>query len=511
YLPFNMNEKDMAHVISHEQAHIHRKDHLWKPLGFLLLTLHWFNPLVWLGYILLCRDIELACDEKVVKVLDHDARADYSEALLACSVNRRMIAACPLAFGEVGVKERVKSVLHYKKPAFWIILTAILACIVLAICFLTSPIDKNNIGVKSISAKMVDSNIVELSIKCSFPSGGYSVRLVPENEGEYIGDGMIDYDGSLGKYRVMITFGDTDKSKDFVKQLTKNNNVLEFKNNSIKVKTAAPSDHGFVMYLGFDSPVTVDPITSSFKEKTIQCTIKIPIRILSNNLIYGFVPPASDSDKVSYVSIEDFGCDIPDVSVDFKDVLFGNNGQITFVMQWQNSSSNNIDIGPDFEVYKYNGSTLEKLEHRGIWLLYRLMLAGEGMNVADGIDVALFETKNTVSYDLSYHYNISKPGKYRLEAHGDWVDFQILGDGFVQKTEEMSYEKLTVDFPNADKHVFLEPRYSETFFVKNDTEWGGFYYHRYFKKCAECGKVLESTDVYRCQINHSLCEGDCIG
>ncbi len=139
YLPFNMNSQDMEHVIAHEQAHIRRKDHLWKPLGFLILTLHWFNPMVWLGYILLCRDIELACDEKVVKELNNEQRADYSEALLACSVNRRMIAACPIAFGEVGVKDRVKSVLNYKKPAFWIIMVAIIASIAVAVCFLTNP------------------------------------------------------------------------------------------------------------------------------------------------------------------------------------------------------------------------------------------------------------------------------------------------------------------------------------------------------------------------------------
>lgn len=139
YLPFNMNGQDMNHVIAHERAHIRRKDHLWKPLGFLILTLHWFNPMVWLGYILLCRDIELACDEKVVKELNNEQRADYSEALLACSVNRRMIAACPLAFGEVGVKDRIKSVLNYKKPAFWVIVTAIILTAVVALCFLTNP------------------------------------------------------------------------------------------------------------------------------------------------------------------------------------------------------------------------------------------------------------------------------------------------------------------------------------------------------------------------------------
>ena len=139
YLPFNMNGQDLEHVVAHEQAHIRRKDHWWKPLGFLLLTIYWFNPLMWLAYVLLCRDIELACDEKVIKELGNEQRADYMQALVACSVNRRMIAACPLAFGEVGVKERVKSVMNYKKPAFWVIIIAVIICVGVAVCFLTNP------------------------------------------------------------------------------------------------------------------------------------------------------------------------------------------------------------------------------------------------------------------------------------------------------------------------------------------------------------------------------------
>ena len=137
YLPYHMGKQDLNHVVAHEQAHICRKDHWWKPLGFLLLSIHWFNPLIWLAYVLLCRDIELACDEKVIKELGNEQRADYTQALVACSVNRRMIAACPLAFGEVGVKERVRSVMNYKKPAFWVMLVAIAACVVVAVCFLT--------------------------------------------------------------------------------------------------------------------------------------------------------------------------------------------------------------------------------------------------------------------------------------------------------------------------------------------------------------------------------------
>ena len=139
YLSSSLSEEEMAYIIAHESAHLKRKDHLWKPFGYLLLCIHWFNPLVWIAYILLCRDIELACDEKVIRELNQNESISYSEALLSCSVNRRTVMVCPLAFGEVGVKERVKNVLNYKKPAFWIVAIAVVASIVLGVCFLTNP------------------------------------------------------------------------------------------------------------------------------------------------------------------------------------------------------------------------------------------------------------------------------------------------------------------------------------------------------------------------------------
>lgn len=144
YLPYHMDSREQQHVLAHEQAHLRRGDHFWKPLGFLLLTIHWFNPLMWLSYAMLCRDIELACDETVIRDLSCEQRADYMQALVACSVNRRRIAACPLAFGETGVKERVKSVMNYKKPTLWVMLLALALCVVLAGCFLTDPKSTNS-------------------------------------------------------------------------------------------------------------------------------------------------------------------------------------------------------------------------------------------------------------------------------------------------------------------------------------------------------------------------------
>lgn len=139
YLPSDMGQEQMDYVLAHEQAHLKRKDHLWKVLGYLLLAVYWFQPLVWVAFILLCRDIEVSCDEKVIRNLDMGERKAYSRALLSCSRQRRMVIAYPLAFGEVGVKERVRSVLRYKKPAFWAAGAAIVVCAVVAVCFLTNP------------------------------------------------------------------------------------------------------------------------------------------------------------------------------------------------------------------------------------------------------------------------------------------------------------------------------------------------------------------------------------
>ncbi len=174
YLPEKMDAVSMSYVIAHEEAHLRRLDHLWKPIGFLLLAVHWFNPLIWIGYILLCRDIEMACDERVVRTMNDEERVDYSEALLACSVSRKMITACPLAFGEVGAKERIMSVLNYKKPAFWIIVAALIACAAAAVFFLTNPIDQGDpIDEENSYFMMIEEEgIAEIRVSTPTNSGG---------------------------------------------------------------------------------------------------------------------------------------------------------------------------------------------------------------------------------------------------------------------------------------------------------------------------------------------------
>ena len=164
YLPSTLSETDAQYVVAHEKAHLKRKDHLWKPFGFLLLSIYWFNPLLWVGYILLCRDIELACDEKVVKDFETASKKDYSTALLNCSIPRKLISACPLAFGEVGVKARIKNVLSYKKPALWIICIALIACIAASVCLLTNPVSGSN---NDSTAEPEPENILPSDTYCS--------------------------------------------------------------------------------------------------------------------------------------------------------------------------------------------------------------------------------------------------------------------------------------------------------------------------------------------------------
>lgn len=200
YLPYRMDAQTMEQVVAHEKAHIQGKDHWWKPLGFMVLTVHWFNPLIWLGYICLCRDIELACDERVIRGLGKDQRSDYSQALLNCAVKAHMVTVCPLAFGEVGVKERVRRVLCYKKPGFWLVLTAAVVCVLVAVCFLTDPVTpsqnvlpcvhSHSYGVVEVT---YESGYTNYSMVAQVNTPSYAVRddMTLLSRGEY-GDGWTE-------------------------------------------------------------------------------------------------------------------------------------------------------------------------------------------------------------------------------------------------------------------------------------------------------------------------------
>lgn len=209
YLPISISPKDLPYVISHEQSHIRRGDHWWKPVGFVLLSVYWFNPVLWVAYILLCRDIEAACDERVIRDMGMEDRRAYSTALLNCSIRRKSIAACPLAFGEVGVKERIKSVMHYKKPGFWILLAALVVTIVVAVCFLTNPVapqqvqwlDTSKPTSESLQCKTVEQTYYQNGVITGtaktehyYGNGGQRLYMIEYRDGEIAGKIITDMD-----------------------------------------------------------------------------------------------------------------------------------------------------------------------------------------------------------------------------------------------------------------------------------------------------------------------------
>lgn len=484
YLPFNINEKDMEYVVAHEKAHIRRGDHLWKPLGFLLLTIHWFNPILWLGYILLCRDIELACDEKVIKELDHDARADYSEALLSCSVNRRMISACPLAFGEVGVKDRVKSVLNYKKPAFWIIIIAILACVSVAVCFLTDPIGTDtsvNDGLKAfIDTQVLEHFRTEKSEgnACCFdwiPLGkterGSETTVymwVMYQEYSYIGTELemetaahiptaITVKEENGQYE-LVEYWEPENGANYPTSLKRKfpRNILNSEAFTSRLYSEEQTEKCLKqarIYFGLDH------ISGTQSERGLICS---------------FLHPNSTSGKMHYVYIQDFGCNVADVRIDFKEVRF-ENGEIVFAIYWENNGTKDVDIGPDFEVYKYKGTSLEKLEHKNVWLYYRQSVAGKGTYVAGDLDGLTIANDTSVPYSVSAHYDIFSPGRYRFEAHGAWVDFQIIDD-YSKIAPEYDIEFFDVDGDGEPEqcsmHSGLLGNYQNFVFIVKDPKTG---------------------------------------
>ncbi len=202
YLPYRMDAGNMEYVIAHEQAHIRRRDYWWKLAGFLLLSVYWFHPLMWLAYLLLCRDIEFACDEKAVAGFDAEQRAAYSQALLSSSVPQRKMTACPLAFGEVGVKERVKAVLRYRKPAFWLIAVGIIACVVVGICFLTNPITPNDTLCLNQVEQTGRTHSANFSVSLGRKVGSGEIRAEYWKNGECVQSAPVTFTGLMREITV---------------------------------------------------------------------------------------------------------------------------------------------------------------------------------------------------------------------------------------------------------------------------------------------------------------------
>ena len=161
YMPSDIKEEQIPYIIAHEKEHIKYFDYIWKPLGFVILAMHWFNPFVWMAYTLMCKDIEYACDERVIRDMDSVQKKAYMESLLCCSSPRHYISACPVAFGETSIKDRIKNVVDYKKPAVWIVGIGIIACVIIAVCFMTNPPSEVEKPTNPNGIDGVDENVIQ--------------------------------------------------------------------------------------------------------------------------------------------------------------------------------------------------------------------------------------------------------------------------------------------------------------------------------------------------------------
>ncbi|MBE6542164.1 MAG: hypothetical protein E7672_06925 [Ruminococcaceae bacterium] len=449
YIPFNMDKKDMEHVVAHETVHIKRKDHWWKPLGFLLLTVHWFNPLIWIAYILLCRDIELACDEKVISQLDSDARADYSEALLSCSVNRRMIAACPIAFGEVGVKARIKSVLNYKKPAFWLIIAAIIACVAVAVCFLTNPPTEDE-GDEYIS----NSDGIDLSIKIKelYPDfydldGSREYDLYVCQFARYSYDFILEphSDRLLGTFELM--------KKKFVRDSETMRKILS--ENGID-----EDDVYIIPWQSIHSSYIADYFTGRVNESDNDKKYRKEEYIENiRNLLFDdervIISSARTVENPEYRTIFevlDYGCDIEDVEVKVDGTRYSSDLGLILNTVWRNKSDKAIEIPLEFKMYRYNGSTPIELENiNPHWNTKATQVkAGEGWSY---------------SYYLSDHYDVLEQGTYRFETEGVWIEFSVSFLAFI--VEEVSSDAQN-DFSEISEKLESLQKEAKTF--KETTE-----------------------------------------
>ena len=402
YVPSGMRDEALEHVLAHEKAHLRRGDHLWKPVGFALLALYWFNPLLWVAYALLCRDIEAACDEKVIKTMPTEAKKGYSEALLACSLHRKRIMACPLAFGEVGVKERIKMVLNYKKPAFWVIIVALVVTLILSVCFLTVPQGRPS---EKLTVGSEWGYVGEVSIHFAVEKDGAIRGYLDHNEKSY---DITVHTRSAGLVRGTRLWVEIFKGDLVDAEITENDLLLS---GSMRARGNK---------LIFE--ISEDNLGLQIDKKLVFKQVYDMNMIGSNGKVY--IPAPSNLDYMLYIKILDCGFLYNTVDVNFVQAQRDEN-DIVFVLEWNNRGLKPQSIGPSFEVYRYDGVSLAPLEHIHYWQ----------MNV---IAVDAF-SRTYRSYNITEHYDISAPGKYRFECNGAWIDFEVVREE-KQSTSDFTYD-----------------------------------------------------------------------
>ena len=369
YIPSGMGRETTDYVIAHENAHLKRGDHFWKPLGFIILSVYWFNPLCWVAYVLLCRDIEYACDEKVIRDKDNEYVNSYSQALLDCNSQRKIIAACPLAFGETDVKGRIRGILNYKKPAFWVILISLIACVICAICFMTKPkqeepetaiaeadtesapdegdTDPGDSYSVILQLTNADRNSVQKWYEAPgdivyFPDGEYKVNFIDmTGENEYYG--ILFYNMYDVYYKDDPDYDSEFACSRFISAFVQSNLLRE----SMKDKVSITSGNGDTSYHcdlngdGNNETIVVD-YSKVMKEGYAE-TGAIDIRDSSGNIIWSDIFGNMDARYIEY-------------NISIKDDKF-------YFVKYYSPNIEEEEYDPKFEIYGIgSGNTVELIE-----------------------------------------------------------------------------------------------------------------------------------------------------
>ncbi|MBQ8258481.1 MAG: hypothetical protein IJY97_02870 [Clostridia bacterium] len=402
YVPSGMSGEALEHVLAHERAHLRRGDHFWKPIGFAILAFYWFNPLLWVAYVLLCRDIESACDEKVIKTMDTAAKKSYSEALLSCSLHRKRIMACPLAFGEVGVKQRIKSVLNYKKPAFWVIIVALVATLVLSVCFLTNP--RRDVRELLVPGRVWNiSGDVMATVTVESPSVMEGSILIKDSASY---DVVIRYRNDGKKIRALVLNAEIEDIKyESTGDLVSNTEYNEWRD---QVEAEHLLFSGILTARGDDIVMKIDRDNIGIGHK------KLVLYSLMQQ--YDYYPQTVHDANGNYIRIIDSGSEVKGVEASFIWAKHEDNN-VVFWLKWKNRSLQERSIGRSFKIFRYGGAN------------EFLPLEGVGGWTEDAIKVSRSVTY--MSYDITEHYDISAPGRYRFECNGAWVEFEVINDTYL--------------------------------------------------------------------------------
>lgn len=506
YIPSELKEPELKYILAHENAHIARKDYIWKTIGFVLLSIYWFNPFIWLAYILFCKDIELATDDKVLKELGEDSKVEYSKTLLTYSTNnQKLITACPVAFGETGVKERIKSILNYKKPTLIAIITAIIVCIIVVICFLTNPTtdiyNAENLNYEEI-----------LSLQNEVDNGHYPWRLdVSETAVAFmksvLGIDNIDKDElEIGEIKpvevnsvkvkysnfkeaiVYISYLNVEYELKLFKPLEKNNSGIwivkeynQLSENNLYIGLVKDD------YKEIGDEVGIEILNANGELKTVLIDNPIHLIEKADILIYSLV----DENRICYQTLIRSILGAKEVeNVTKNSIKLKDEEQIIF----KNKSEYDIVFYDTFNFYEGNLEDIEVgidlVEIEKINQHYYIIVHDRGVSLEDHPEITFHNLEQMFLDRIEKYYYYNKNSAYIIEYF----------DAYYQSPEEIKeLNERGYDFKESDIFVYVDysfkPEDMGSAFSDHGLVYNDWYIYQVMQFVIRDGKIIEFAKV----------------